>query len=156
MRFGEALARFIRWVMRDTKFHALYPCVVERQDSNGLLDLTPDDESIRGNGFQNVPIRHGLPGFKVKVKQGARLLLGFEAGDPRRPFAALWEPGAVEEIIFNDGDAPVAHEGAPVTVFWPPAVPVILVTPLGPFTGTITITSAASGLIDGGRDDFKV
>lgn len=144
----EPLERFIRWVMRDTKFHALYPCTVERQDANGLLELTPDDASIRGTGLAAVPIRHGLPGFTVKVKSGARLLLGFEAGDPRRPYAALWEPGAVEEISFDGGDKPVARSFDTASVFFPPN---LLITGglVGafPFTGTITITSPGVALI---------
>lgn len=155
MTLGKSLAAFIRWVMRDTRYHAQYPCTVERQADDGTLDLTPDDEAIRGGGLQAVPIRHGLPGFRVKVKAGARLLLGFEAGDPARPYASLWEPGAVDEIAFDNGDRPIARDGDPVTVFFPPTVPVVGVTPVGAFTGTMTITTSASGLIDGGATGFK-
>jgi hypothetical protein len=149
---SEALKRVIRAVMRDTRFHKLYPCTVESQDANGLLDLTPDDQELRGTGLGAVPIRHGLPGFTVKVKSGARLLLGFEAGDPKRPYAALWEPGAVEEIVFDSGTNPVACDGDSATVFFPPA---LLITGglVGafPFTGTITITSPGVGLIRANR-----
>jgi hypothetical protein len=154
-RESSRLERFIRWVMRDTRYHALYPCTVESQASDGSLDLTPDDESIRGTGLQAVPIRHGLPGVRVKVKQGARLLVGFEAGDPSRPFASFWEPGAIEEISVDGGDQPVSRKGDPVTVFWPPSVAVTGTTPVGAFVGTMTITSAASGLIDDGAANFK-
>jgi hypothetical protein len=149
---SEALKRVIRAVMRDTRFHKLYPCTVERQDANGLLELTPDDEEIRGTGLAAVPIRHGLPGFTVKVKSGARLLLGFEAGDRKRPYAALWEPGAVEEIVFDGGTNPVACDGDSATVFFPPAL-VITGGLVGafPFTGTITITSPGVGLIRANR-----
>lgn len=152
---GSALARFIRWVMRDTRYHALYPCTVEAQAADGSLDLTPDDESIRGTGLGAVQIRHGLPGVRVKVKQGARLLVGFEAGDPNRPFASLWEPGAIEEISVDGGTQPVTRQGDSVTVFWPPSVAVVGTTPAGPFTGTMTITSAASGIVDTGAENFK-
>ena len=155
MKEGSALARFIRWVMRDTRYHALYACTVESQAADGSLDLTPDDEELRGTGMQAVPIRHGLPGVRVKVKRGARLLVGFEAGDPTRPFASLWEPGAIEEISIDGGDQPVTRKGDPVTVFWPPSVTVVGTTPAGPFTGTMTITSAASGLVDDGAPNFK-
>lgn len=149
---SDALERFIRWVTRDTKYHALYPCTVERQDANGLLELTPDDEAMRGGGLGEVPIRHGLPGFTVKVKAGARVLLGFEAGDPKRPYAALWEPGAVDEISFDGGTNPVACDGDTGTVFFPPAL-VITGGLVGafPFTGTITITSPGVALIRANR-----
>lgn len=141
--------------MRDTRFHALYPCTVEAQAEDGSLDLTPDDEKIRGTGTQSVQIRHGLPGVRVKVKAGARILLGFEAGDPRRPFAALWEPGAIEEISIDGGTKPVCREGDSATVFWPPAVPVLGTTPLGAFAGTMTITSPSTALFDTGAAGLK-
>lgn len=141
--------------MRDARYHALYPCTVEAQAADGTLDLTPDDEKIRGTGLQAVTIRHGLPGITVKVKAGARLLLGFEAGDPKRPFAALWEPGAIEEISVDGGNQPVTRKGDAVTVFWPPSVPVVGVTPVGAFTGTMTITTPGSGLVEDGAANFK-
>lgn len=146
----EALERFVRWVMRDTRYHALYPATVERQDANGLLDLTPDDDAIRGTGLGAVPIRHGLPGFTVKVAKGARVLLGFEAGDPKRPYAALWEPGSVIEISFNGGTKPVARRGDSATVFFPPSLLVTGTLGPFPFTGTITITSPGVAMIDNG------
>lgn len=149
------LAKFIRWVMRDTKFHALYPCTVEAQAADGALDLTPDDDAIRGTGLQAVPIRHGLPGVTVKVKQGARLLVGFETGDPTRPFAALWEPGAIEEISIDGGTKPVCREGDSGTCFWPPSVPVVGTTPVGFFTGTMTITSPAPAIFTAGAKRLK-
>lgn len=155
MKEGASLERFIRWVMRDTKYHALYPCTVEGQAADGTLDLTPDDAAIRGTGTQNVKIRHGLPGVRVKVKQGARILLGFEAGDPKRPFASLWEPGAIEEISVDGGTQPVSRAGDACTVFWPPQVSVVGTTPAGPFVGTMTITSSSSALIDTGAENFK-
>jgi len=151
----SALAKFIRFVMRDTRYHALYPCTVEAQAADGTLDLTPDDEAIRGTGLQAVPIRHGLPGVRVKVKQGARLLLGFEAGDPTRPFAALWEPGAIEEISIDGGTKPVARAGDAATCFWPPSVAVTGTTPVGAFVGTMTITSPAPAILAAGAPRFK-
>jgi hypothetical protein len=141
--------------MRDTRYHKLYPCTVEAQAADGTLDLTPDDESVRGTGTQSVQIRHGLPGVTVKVKKGARLLLGFEAGNPERPFASLWEPGAIEEISIDGGDKPVAREGDAVTCFWPPSVPVTGTLGGVPFAGTMTITSPAPGIIDTGAERFK-
>ncbi|MFO7179585.1 MAG: hypothetical protein DIU78_012885 [Pseudomonadota bacterium] len=144
------LARFVRWVMRDTLYHAQYICTVQSQDADGNLDLLPDDERIRGTGLSRVPIRYGIPGVKARVVAGARVTLAFEAGDPRRPFAALWDPGAIEEISFNDGRAPVARVGDYVTVFWPASCFVQGTLGVLPFTGTMTITSPSVGIIRGG------
>lgn len=149
MDSSSALARFIRWIMRDTKYHVRYPCTVEGQNGNEL-ELLPDDELIRGDGLSRVPMRHGLPGVTVRVKVGARCLLGFEAGDPRRPYAALWEPHSIEQIRFGDGDAPIAREGDAVTCFWPPVVPITGTVGGQALVGTITITSPAPGIIGSG------
>lgn len=155
-RVSGALARFIRWVMRDTKFHKMYPCTVQSQSSDlTRLELLPDDEEIRGTGTAAVLIRHGLPGVTVKVPRGARVLLGFAAGDERRPYAALWEPGSIESISFAGGTKPVARMGDSVTCFWPPSLPVIGTLPAGAFVGTLTITSPSPGIIQDGRAEIQ-
>lgn len=134
----DELARFIRFVMRDVTYHKHYPCTVERQDAAGLLDLTPDDESIRGTGLSGVPIRHGLPGFTVEVNQGARCMLAFDNGDPRKPYAALWDPGSVKRVIFNGGTRPLATLGALVTSGGPGLIVTIQPVGLPPGTGVGT------------------
>lgn len=108
-RIKEPLAAFVRWVMRDVTYHRLYSCSVQGQDAAGLLDLLPDDETIRGTGLSKVKIRHGLPGFTVKVPTGASVLLGFENGDPRKPYASLWDPGSVTSLTFDQGTKAVAR-----------------------------------------------
>ena len=154
MDIRSSLEAFIRLVMRDTVYHRVYPCSVQGQSSDlKTLDLLPDDAEIRGTGLQSVPIRHGLPGVEVKVPVGARVLLGFEAGDPERPYAALWEPGSIEQIIFDGGTKPIARKGDAVTCFWPPSVPIVgTVGPAVLTGGLITITSPASGVITSGAD----
>ncbi|MBA2724292.1 MAG: hypothetical protein H0U56_15670 [Methylibium sp.] len=127
---AEELARFIRWVMRDVTYSKFYPCEVQRQDAEGLVDLLPDDESIRGSGLAGIQLRHGLPGWTVQVATGARVLLGFDNGDPRKPYAALWEPGSVLGISFDGGSRPVTHLGALVTCGGPGTVVTLL-----PLTG---------------------
>lgn len=151
----EALASFIRWVMRDTRYHALYAATVEGQAADDTLDLRPDDESIRGQGLSGVPIRHGLPGVRVRVGAGARVKLGFENGDPAKPYAALWEPGAIESLEFDGGTRQVARVGDPVTVFFPPTLTVTGTLLGGAFAGVITITSPGVGIIDSGAARVK-
>lgn len=79
---------------------ALYPATVAAQGDDGSVDLRPDDARW-GQGLAAVPVRHGLPGVTVRVRVGARVLLGFEAGDVRRPYCSLWEPGSLEALTIE-------------------------------------------------------
>lgn len=88
---------------------ALYPCRVVQQRADGTLDLEPESSTVPS--CQGVPIRHGLPGVTVEVAAGERVLLGYEGGDPSRPFAALWTAGSVTKITINGGNLRVAREG---------------------------------------------
>jgi hypothetical protein len=100
-RLRSALERLIRWVMRDNLFLGLYTAQVVRQAADGTLDLLPDDDRLRAQGRQAIPIRHGLPGVTVEVPAGERVLLGFDAGDPSKPYAALWHEGQATKIVFG-------------------------------------------------------
>jgi len=156
----RALARFIRWVMRDTLYHAQFVATVQGQGDDYTLELLPDDERVRGTGLSNVPIRHGLPGVTVRVKTGARVLLGFEAGDPSKPFASLWEPGSLEAIEFDGGQSPIARVGDIATVFFPAAMPVAAAGVLGgvpfSFTGTFaTVGTPGVAIIENGAPRAK-
>jgi len=150
-----ALAAFIRNVMRNTRYHAQYPATVQGQPTDSTLDLLPDDTSVRGLGLSNVPIRHGLPAVTVKVLVGSRVLLGFEAGDPQRPYAALWSASSIEYISFAGGDKPVARIGDAVTCFWPPSVPITGTVGGNALVGTMTITSPAPAVIGSGAQKFR-
>jgi hypothetical protein len=101
-RLRTALERLIRWVMRDTLFLGLYTAQVVRQAADGTLDLMPADDRLRSQGLQAIPLRHGLPGVTVQVPAGEQVLLGFDAGDPSKPYAALWHAGQATKITFGD------------------------------------------------------
>lgn len=106
-RVRGAFERLVRWVTRDAIFLGQYTAQVVTQNADGSVDLLPDDERLRAQGLQSVPIRHGLPGVKVKVPPGERVLLAFDAGDARAPYAALWHEGQVLEVQIG-GVLPVA------------------------------------------------
>lgn len=106
-RIRLALERVIRWVTRDTLFLGQYTAEVVSQAADGTLDLMPDDDRLRSQGLQSVPIRHGLPGVRVEVPAGERVLLGFDAGDPSKPYAALWHEGQITRV-FIGGEVAVA------------------------------------------------
>jgi hypothetical protein len=97
---------------RRLDYHALYPCSVAFQNPASLaLDLIPDDMRVKGVGTSGIKLRHGLPGFTAVVPAGTRVLMGFEAGDPKRPYALLWDAGAVTTITFDGGTDEVARVG---------------------------------------------
>ena len=96
---------------------AKYPATVVRQTADGLaLDVVPDDDRIKGRGLTRVPIRHGSPGWGVRVPSGTRVSVGFDAGDPRRPYVSDWEPGSVTEVSFAAGTRGANRIGDMVTV----------------------------------------
>lgn len=111
-RLLDAFRSLVREAAPVDRF-ALYPTRVASQSADGALDLVPDDPRLAP--CQAVPIRLGIPGVTVEVAAGARVLLGFEGGDPAAPVATLWEPGTVTVIRINRGDTPVAREGDDVS-----------------------------------------
>jgi hypothetical protein len=99
------LERIVRWITRDTIYLTLYSATVQRQAADGTLDLVVDDLRLQAQGLQSVPIRHGLPGVTVEVATGARVMLGFDSGDPARPYAALWHEGSVTKVHVGGTEA---------------------------------------------------
>lgn len=155
MDVRESLERFIKAVTRKHIYLAQYECTVEAQHDDDTLDLLPDDDIVRGTGCSRVEIKHGLPGVRVRVLTGSRVLLGFVAGDPSKPYASLWSSEAIESLSFNGGESPVARVGDAVTVYWPTSVLVSGLLAGSPFTGTMTITSPSSGVIASGAPRVK-
>ena len=100
----------------------LYACTVRAQRADLTLDVEPDDKATLGPALAGVPILHGLPGVRVRVAAGARVLVGFlggwrevadgEAPDGATPFAALWATdAAMVEIVIGGGNKPLARVG---------------------------------------------
>lgn len=153
-RLKGSLSAFIKSVSgRQLDPGRLYPCTVVTQAADLTLSVKPDDTTVLpGSGLSSVPIRHGLPGFKVKVPRGARVRVGFDGGDPSRPFATLWDEGNVTEVAFDGGAEDVARTNdttssgtlafdplIPSLTYTPPGGPPTPVTPVGvPLTGFIT------------------
>lgn len=94
-RVSEDIGAFIdAQVGNRIDYSRLYPCKVLKQGNDGSLELLPDAQKLRGNGLTRVPIRHGIPGLHVTVPSGGKVLLFFEAGDPKLPAATLWPDGS--------------------------------------------------------------
>ena len=106
-RLLDAFTRLLAPLRRRVDYQALYAARVVAQAGDGTLELLPDDERVPP--CRGVPIRCGLPGVRALVPAGARVLLTYEAGDPRRPVAALWELGEVTELTVNASTRRVAR-----------------------------------------------
>lgn len=121
---------------------ALYPGRVVAQDGDGPLDIELDD--ARFALPRGIPYRT-LPGIALTVPAGTRVLVGFEGGDPTKPYASLWELGDVTQLALAGGTARAAREGHAVRVTLPTGALIPLGSPGGPLPaapltldGTIT------------------
>ena len=165
-RMKAGLAAFVKAQFPRLDFYASYRARIVSQNGDGSLEVVPDDQRIPP--LSRVPIRLGIPGAKVTVAAGARVLLGFAGGDPAQPQAELWEYGSVTEldltatnIILNGGTAAVGRVGDAVAVAttmatWITKVSSVLNTP-GPVTGAAgTVTPPTDfGTINAGAPGVK-
>jgi len=142
-----ALDRLLGRLTRRVDYTALWPARVVAQQGNGSLDLVPD--SPRVAPCQGVPYRT-LRGLSVEVSAGARVLLGYEGGEPSRPYALAWEIGDATSVRVNGGSTRAAREGDSVSVTLPIGALIPPASPGGPLpaapltlTGTITSGTAA-------------
>jgi hypothetical protein len=172
VRLGEALARFIRWVMRDVTFHVHYPATVEVTRADGSIDVTPDDEKIRGLGLPPLRAQPGLPGTEVRALKGARCLVGFRNGDPRAPYISAWSTGGLQLVSIDGGGAGVSGLADVVDVLIPesltvngvvsgvatpppPAVPVPV--PAAPFVGlAVVVPGTVTAIVQTGNPKLLV
>lgn len=122
-RFKAAIATLVeRLIGHRIDYLAQYPSSVITQALDGTLSVKPDS-TLLPRAMTGIPIRLGLPGCTVKVDAGARVNVGFEAGDPDKPYAALWGPDGLNEVTIKansvrlaDGDIPLARVGDLVAV----------------------------------------
>jgi hypothetical protein len=70
-------------------YSRLWPGTVDRQNADGSVDVVVQTQGAAW-GLTAVRVRSGLPSAGVRVSGGQSVLVGFEAGDPRRPYAAAW------------------------------------------------------------------
>jgi len=136
-RLLDALARIVAHLTRRVDHLALYPCTVVAQRADGTLDLRAEDERLGSPA--SIPYRT-LRGLSVEVAAGARVLLGFEAGDPARPYASLWELGDATVVRVNGGNARAAREGHTTHGG---SIQIVTSSTLGPTAFTIQHISAA-------------
>lgn len=81
----------------------LYRARVDACAGDGsTCDVTPEDKRISPE--KNVPVRVGIPGASAVVAPGAVVMLGWERGDPGRPYCVPhWESGATVSKLTLSG-----------------------------------------------------
>jgi hypothetical protein len=130
---SSILDKALKAEQQEIDYSREYPCKVVTQNTDGTLQLLPDDEIMRARGLDHVPIIYGIPGMKALVKNGARCDLTFAAGDPSRPRVTGWEydPDKVTLITSVDGTQAVARQGDLVQIGGPGTVVTLIPLPLG-------------------------
>lgn len=103
-----SVAAICRQEMAGIDFYGLYDSKVEKQSADGTtVDVTPADKRLPG--LQRVPLRLGLPNCTVQFSPGAIVRLGWDRGDPRYPYAALFNGGeSVTKLVVGTQLAEIA------------------------------------------------
>lgn len=82
----------------EVPWHGWHPARIVQQNADGTLEVRPESEDLAP--LNNVPYR-SLPGFELKVAQGARVRLCFEEGDRTRPFVTAWDLPLLVELLLS-------------------------------------------------------
>lgn len=108
-RIRDAFAKLVRRALPQIDYLARYEAKVVRQLPDDTLELIPTDTRI--GGLSKVPIRVPAPGFRLLVEGGATVLLGWDGGDPRKPFCEAFASGhtirldiKADEVRLGDPD----------------------------------------------------
>lgn len=111
-RLRGGLLALIRDATRHTTWLRTVRARVVHVLAGGAVETDPETP-----GTPQLPaltLRYGLPGvLRAVARSGARVLVAWAEGDPAQPYTAAWEPGALEELVFDvDGGAqPLARTG---------------------------------------------
>lgn len=108
-RIKGLLAEFVDLVMRRVDYHALYAGTVVAQ-SGALVDVKCDSPTMPQ--LRAVKVRHGLPGASSTLPQGVRVLVGFEDGDPAKPYVSQFENQQATQVVLDSLDIRLGGTGA--------------------------------------------
>ncbi len=95
----------------------LYRARVDKCASDGSkLDVTPSDARISPE--KNVTLLAGVPGAVATMSPGAIVLLGWERGDPAKPYCVpCWEQGAtVTKLVLKATTVYLGEESGAVAL----------------------------------------
>ncbi len=109
-RMKEELADFIEAIFgRRLLFAYVWPgAVTDFDSSSGEAEVRVDDERMRGSGSGVITVKSGVAGSQLELRDGDRVRVGFEAGDPDKPYIHSFErlPGALldKKRVAREGD----------------------------------------------------
>lgn len=135
----EAMAAFVRFIMRDVTYHKHYLATVMSQ-AGARVDIRPDDQAIAGSGLSGVAL-DTIPGVDATVPAGAKVTLYFANGDPQQP-RCRWVEGTPVSLVLAGGTMPVARVGDNITITTATSVTGGAVTGSGIITGGAPLVKA--------------
>lgn len=118
----QAFADLVGSFFPQIDYLAFYPGTLKAMSTDKTkVDVDPDNKKILP-GVGSIRLKLGMPGATVDVEPtpGSRVLIGFEEGDPSKPYALLWEQGehvnhttfTADKITLNaSGAQPSARKG---------------------------------------------
>lgn len=110
-RLTQSLINLAKQAYPNVDYLALYPAKVVSQTSDGLkVDVLPDDQRLPG--MTGVEIRSGIAGATQMVANGTYVLIGWQAGDPRQPYATTFSNStSVIKLVLNAGEVDITTSG---------------------------------------------
>jgi len=92
-RLKKEIREFVEHLVgQRQKYLAPYKAQVVSYDAaKGLVELVVDDDRFKGTGAKDVENLTGLPGSIVELREGDRVILMFDGGNPDKPFCVLAE-----------------------------------------------------------------
>lgn len=150
---GSAKA-FLSTIRAGVASFGTYKAKVIAQNSDGTLQLQPEDPVISGRGLDKVPIREGAPGWKTTVSNGAIVSVAFDGGNWDSPYACLWgegqsNDGITQEFLPSGRGAPVVVVGDQVEISLPISLPWSGLVGGLPSSGVMMVTTALRAAIVG-------
>lgn len=90
-----------------TRYFGEYGATVVLQHADGTVDVRADDTRLVMPN--RLAIRYDSPGWSATVPAGARCVVRFVDGDPRRPYVSQFLHDAITSLKFDDGTRAVAR-----------------------------------------------
>lgn len=109
-RMHDPVAARVRAKLPTPHYFGVYPFQLVKQ-TGFLVEGLPQVEGLPP--MSNVPLHVGVPGLEMQVSPGATILIGWQGGDPERPYAALWNKEAtVASLTMNTLQTKLGGPGA--------------------------------------------
>jgi len=159
-RLSLALGSVLRSLLRRVDYTATYRARVIAA-RGAYVDVRCDEARV--GDLVDVPLKLGIPGVAFTFDALGAVLIAFEAADPRRPYATLFDGGSFGTLTLmgEDGAAKsLARVGDVALAAWPNGMVLqaTLTPPSGspyPIAGAISINEPLVGVVAAGSGSVK-